>query len=317
MLRGAAPDRRPARGGSSAAPVHRRRAHRHGAGDRAQGRLPLALLRQGQAGAFVADASGGQRDRGRRALGGADRVDGRRLRDSPERYEGFDVPYTTACVGVIEGGVSDNIVPEDCSFHYEFRNLPGTDALQMQRRVLDAAARLEQPMKAIDPARAYASRTSARYRASWRAPTSPPCRRRSDWSASAHDAGGLRHRGRTVPSRRHLDRGVRPGFRRPGASARRVRQPRAARALRSLPAAAGRARRLLVDLGVRVGGFELVRRRASPAGRPRRRCRSGSAGSRRASRRDRAGAALGKASGTNCAPGAFRFSSMPRSVCTR
>ena len=75
---------------------------------------------------------------------------GEAWRDSPERYEGFDVPYTTACVGVIQGGVSDNIVPEDCSFHYEFRNLPGTDALQMQRRVLDAAARLEQPMKAID-----------------------------------------------------------------------------------------------------------------------------------------------------------------------
>jgi acetylornithine deacetylase len=64
--------------------------------------------------------------------------------------EGFDVPYTTACVGVIEGGIADNVVPEDCAFNYEFRNLPGQDARAMQRRVLDAAAALEGPMKAVD-----------------------------------------------------------------------------------------------------------------------------------------------------------------------
>jgi acetylornithine deacetylase len=71
-------------------------------------------------------------------------------RDGPERYEGFDVPYTTSSVGVIQGGIADNVVPEDCSFHYEFRNLPGTDAERMQARVLDEAARLERPMKAVD-----------------------------------------------------------------------------------------------------------------------------------------------------------------------
>jgi acetylornithine deacetylase len=73
-------------------------------------------------------------------------------RDGPERYEGFDVPFSTACVGVIEGGVSDNIVPEDCRFHYEFRNLPGSDAMAMQQRVREAAAQLEVAMKAVDPA---------------------------------------------------------------------------------------------------------------------------------------------------------------------
>jgi acetylornithine deacetylase len=73
-------------------------------------------------------------------------------RDAPERYDGFDVPYTTACVGVMQGGIADNIVPEDCTFNYEFRNLPGTDAQGMQQRVLDEARRLEAPMKAIDSA---------------------------------------------------------------------------------------------------------------------------------------------------------------------
>jgi acetylornithine deacetylase len=76
-------------------------------------------------------------------------------RSGSERYEGFDVPFTTACVGVIEGGVSDNIVPEDCRFHYEFRNLPGVDALALQQRVLDAAALLERPMKAVDAATGF------------------------------------------------------------------------------------------------------------------------------------------------------------------
>ena len=79
----------------------------------------------------------------------ADRADGWR-RDGPFR-EGFDVPYTTAAVGVIQGGIADNVVPEDCRFHYEFRNLPGTDADAMQRLVTDYAAALEPAMKAVDP----------------------------------------------------------------------------------------------------------------------------------------------------------------------
>jgi acetylornithine deacetylase len=73
-------------------------------------------------------------------------------RDGPERYEGFDVPYTTACVGVMQGGVADNIVAEDCTFNYEFRNLPGTEAEAMQAYVREEAARLEQPMQAVDAA---------------------------------------------------------------------------------------------------------------------------------------------------------------------
>jgi acetylornithine deacetylase len=76
-------------------------------------------------------------------------------RDGAERYDGFDVPFTTASVGVMQGGIADNVVPEDCAFNYEFRNLPGTDALAMQQRVLDEAARLEPPMKAIDAATGF------------------------------------------------------------------------------------------------------------------------------------------------------------------
>ena len=75
---------------------------------------------------------------------------GERWRDDEPRVEGFDVPYSTGSVGVIEGGVADNIVPEDCRFHYEFRNLPGSDALAMQAEVRAYAASLEPAMRAID-----------------------------------------------------------------------------------------------------------------------------------------------------------------------
>jgi acetylornithine deacetylase len=42
-------------------------------------------------------------------------------------------------------------VPEDCRFTYEFRNLPGTDALTMQAEVHAFAETLEPAMRAIAP----------------------------------------------------------------------------------------------------------------------------------------------------------------------
>jgi acetylornithine deacetylase len=74
------------------------------------------------------------------------------LRDHAQRYEGFEVPWTTAAVGVMHGGIADNVVPEDCRFHYEFRNIPGADALALQSRVTAYAAALEPAMQAVDPA---------------------------------------------------------------------------------------------------------------------------------------------------------------------
>jgi acetylornithine deacetylase len=75
--------------------------------------------------------------------------------DASARYDGFDVPYTTACVGVMQGGIADNVVPEDCSFHYEIRNLPGTDAEAMHARVVAQAHALELPMRAVDAAAGF------------------------------------------------------------------------------------------------------------------------------------------------------------------
>ena len=73
-----------------------------------------------------------------------------RWRDEEPRYEGFDVPYSTGSVGVIEGGIGDNVVPADCRFNYEFRNLPGSDVTAMQGEVRAYAETLEPAMRAVD-----------------------------------------------------------------------------------------------------------------------------------------------------------------------
>jgi len=81
-----------------------------------------------------------------------------RLRDMAEgfereepRYEGFDVPFSTASVGQFHGGIADNVVPRDAEFRYEFRDLPTADARAMQQEVVAHARSLEPAMKAVAP----------------------------------------------------------------------------------------------------------------------------------------------------------------------
>ncbi len=81
-----------------------------------------------------------------------------RIRDMAEdferkepRYEGFDVPYSTASVGQFHGGIADNVVPRDAEFRYEFRDLPTADARAMQQAVLNQARALEPAMQAVAP----------------------------------------------------------------------------------------------------------------------------------------------------------------------
>ena len=71
-------------------------------------------------------------------------------RDEP-RYEGFDVPFSTASVGQFQGGIADNVVPRDAWFHYEFRDLPTANARLMQQEIVAQARRLEVAMKQVAP----------------------------------------------------------------------------------------------------------------------------------------------------------------------
>jgi acetylornithine deacetylase len=78
-----------------------------------------------------------------------------RWRDEGPYYPGFDVAYSTAASCVMQGGIADNVVPEECRVHYEFRNLPGTDEVAMQQSVLERAAQLEPAMKAVEPSAGF------------------------------------------------------------------------------------------------------------------------------------------------------------------
>jgi len=89
-----------------------------------------------------------------------------KLRDMAEgfeknepRYEGFDVPFSTASVGQFHGGIADNVVPRDAEFRYEFRDLPTADVAAMQREVVEYARSLEPQMKQVAPEAGFAFET--------------------------------------------------------------------------------------------------------------------------------------------------------------
>jgi len=64
----------------------------------------------------------------------------------------FNPPYTSIQVGLIEGGIANNIIPRDCSFDWETRMLPNHDLQELVDRINNFADSLEPEMKAISPA---------------------------------------------------------------------------------------------------------------------------------------------------------------------
>jgi acetylornithine deacetylase len=63
----------------------------------------------------------------------------------------FTVPHATLSVGPIRGGLSTNIVPDDCRFEFELRYLPGQDPDATLAGVKDAIETLQTEMQAIAP----------------------------------------------------------------------------------------------------------------------------------------------------------------------
>ena len=53
----------------------------------------------------------------------------------------YDPPYTTLHTGVLRGGTALNIVPRECSFDFEIRNIPEDDPQQLLRRFEDHCKR--------------------------------------------------------------------------------------------------------------------------------------------------------------------------------
>ena len=75
----------------------------------------------------------------------------RRIRDEGPFDHGYDPAYTTIHCGTIHGGTAQNIVPADCSFTYEIRNLPGHDPAEIVAEIeRHAREHLEPEMHAVE-----------------------------------------------------------------------------------------------------------------------------------------------------------------------
>ncbi len=53
----------------------------------------------------------------------------------------FAVPYTTLQTGLIKGGIAVNVVPRDCEFTFEMRNLPATSTDDLTHEIIEYAER--------------------------------------------------------------------------------------------------------------------------------------------------------------------------------
>ncbi|HVE50820.1 MAG TPA: acetylornithine deacetylase [Casimicrobiaceae bacterium] len=73
----------------------------------------------------------------------------RAYRDMGQHDEAYDVPFTTAHVGVIHGGTAVNIVPRDCWFDFEIRHLPFDDPAQFATDVQAFAQQYLADMHAV------------------------------------------------------------------------------------------------------------------------------------------------------------------------
>jgi acetylornithine deacetylase len=64
-----------------------------------------------------------------------------RLQRDERRDERFAVPYTTLQTGTVRGGIAVNVVPRDCEFEFEMRNLPSMSQDVLEREIVEYAER--------------------------------------------------------------------------------------------------------------------------------------------------------------------------------
>ncbi|MHC8509948.1 MAG: acetylornithine deacetylase [Rhodospirillales bacterium] len=73
-----------------------------------------------------------------------------RIKNGPHA-EGYDVGHSTVHVGLVHGGTALNIVPRDCVFEFEIRNIPEEDIPAFERTVAAKVEALNAEMRAIQP----------------------------------------------------------------------------------------------------------------------------------------------------------------------
>ncbi len=63
----------------------------------------------------------------------------------------FEVPHSTLQTGVIHGGIATNVVPRDCEFFFEMRNIPATKHDAMSTQIVEYAQALLPEMRSVAP----------------------------------------------------------------------------------------------------------------------------------------------------------------------
>jgi acetylornithine deacetylase len=66
-----------------------------------------------------------------------------------DQDENFDPAGATFNIGTVHGGNAGNIIPQDCSFVWEFRPLPSQDAQAVQNKFAELVLELQQDMPGI------------------------------------------------------------------------------------------------------------------------------------------------------------------------
>lgn len=62
---------------------------------------------------------------------------------------GFEPPYSTISVGIINGGTAENIVPEHCEFFWECRTLPSDNPAEILEPIFDFQSALNDEMRVL------------------------------------------------------------------------------------------------------------------------------------------------------------------------
>jgi len=120
--------------------------------------------------------------------------------------DGFPEPWSTLHVGVIGGGAALNIVPRECAFDFEIRNIPTQSADDLLAPLFDRAAALTAEARLRFGDAGVKIDIVNRYPGLLTPAASPAVRRVQDWAAQAATdkiafgtEGGLFHEGLGIP----------------------------------------------------------------------------------------------------------------------
>lgn len=103
----------------------------------------------------------------------------------------FAIPHSTLQTGVIHGGIAVNVVPKDCQFEFEMRNIPATPHDAMTQPILDYARNELLPqMKKVAPEADIAIRMGMDLPAFGIDPGAPVVKWAMDLARTAHKGTG-------------------------------------------------------------------------------------------------------------------------------